>query len=237
MKYFLFLFILLIVGCKSSEEHYARAQCLEKFGHHKRAFYAINKAIRKSPGNYQYYILRAQTRYRGWVTKKASIEKVLADYNKALQYKPFALEVYKARWKYFEFENDEKRMLIDLQNVLNKDSINVEAWLKIGSLNFNNNDTTKGYYCFNKAYEYANNKDSVLTFLADAEFNAKLFKKAKNRYIELLKRSDKVNFYRYHYLSMSYWNMNNRDSACFYFQYVNKKYLFDKLPEINAYCN
>gem|GEM_PF-5491109 len=132
------------------------------------------------------------------------MEKVLADYNKALEYKPFALEVYKSRWKYFEFEGDGRGMLEDLQNVLNKDSTDVEAWSKIGELNFYSNDTLRGYYCFNKAQQYANNKDSVLTFLADAEFNAKLFKKAKNRYLELLKRSDKVNFYRYHYLSMSY---------------------------------
>lgn len=236
MKHFLFLFILLIVGCKSSEEYYTRAQYLEKFGHHKRAFNTVNKAINKSPENYRYYILKAQTRYRGWVTRKGSMEKVLADYNKALEYKPFALEVYKARWKYFEFEGDDRGMLEDLQNVLNKDSTEVEAWIKIGELNFHSNDTLRGYYCFNKAWQYAKNKDSVLTFLADAEFNAKLFKKAKNRYLGLLDRSDKVNFYRYHYLSMSYWNINNRDSACFYFQYVNKKHLFDKLYDINAYC-
>jgi len=235
--FFIILVLCLFLwGCKSAEEYYENAKHNEYIGYPKKAHRMVNKAIKKAPNNYLYYILKAETRYHGWATRKGSIENVLSDYNKALDYKPYSIEVFKSRWKYFEFIDDKKNMLLDLQDVLKKDSINVEAWLKVGQLNFQYNDTTKGYYCFNKAYEYARNKDSVLIFLADAEFKAKLFQKAKNRYLTLFHKSNKVDFYRYDNLSMSYWAINNRDSACFYFQFVNKNYLYDKLYEINSYC-
>lgn len=230
--------IFIIAGCnnKTAEEYYKQAKYLDEIGKPKKAYNVINRAIKKQPKNHLYYILKAETRYHGWATQKGSIENVMSDYNKALDYKPYSVDVFKSRWKYFEFKGDDKNMLIDLERVLKIDSTNFLAWLKVGEINFQYNDTAKGYYCFNKAQEYANNKDSVMMFLADAEFKTHMFKKAKNRYLSLLNKSNKVAFYRYTNLSMAYWNMNNRDSACFYFQYVNKNYLYDKLLEISTYC-
>ncbi len=240
-KLFIFhiLMCLLLCSCytKSIEKYISIAEENKLRGNYKKAKRTYSKLIKKQSNNADFYIARAECRYISSASSKKSRLQVHADYNKALSIKPWYTNALKSRARFYYFLgiDDYKYSIRDIDDVIKRDGDYTEGYFLKSKIYLNYKDSSNAYYNFNKALdltEKTNDKQQILIEFAIEEYYNKDYNSCIKTLLKLKSLDNSSNSNEL--LSRSYWQINKKDSACFYLKNSNAKAPYNSLTKIIA---
>ena len=219
-KISLLVLVLIITTCKAQTalEYYKLGVLNDSIELYAKALKYYSLAIKKNPKNPNYYVKRANVRYKISFIQKTPKKEMFNDLNKAISLETwnYSAVYWKAFWlyKFIPELHDVDKAISYLDSLVIRYPERVEAYRLLGEIGLGQRDTIIANKNYKKLLELTSNKSEIYTEMADFEFIYGFYQQAINHY----SLASNLTNYRYNNLAISYWKLGKKDDACIYFR-------------------
>lgn len=235
------IFGLQFSGCKTKQavEYYNLGEENYMLDNYKKSYKYFSKAVKLDKSKPEYFIKRAEAAAR-WKWRANGLSMVERAYNDLFDLYPWnedgllSIANYHYRYRYSFVST-----LRNLDSLINRYPKNIEAYMLRGEVYFDKKDTLSGYKDFRKAIVLSQNSKEIYDRIGIIENQNKYYNNSIVSFRQAFKLNKQPILSSCHYLSKSFLETNQKDSACYYFSMVNdkKKILQSSTyKQIREYC-
>jgi len=227
------------IGCgllHSSKELFQTAVYYDSIGNCQKAIKFYSKAIKKEETP-EYYYRRGKAKEKCAINAQEGKDAILLDYSKSTHLQPYYIPGLWAIAEYYYSQEISLPFIIEVCNViLDKDTSFFKAYALKGAVYLRQRDTVSAKAEFSKAIIISKNKSDAYLVVGNYSYDQNFDRWAASYYRSSFNsRTDKITFEGFHNLTLAYWNLGMKDSACYYAK-ACPKYSSEPWHEIQKHC-